>query len=998
MVKLNAEELKLLTDALFESNAREDQLEDVKTITEEKPDDEVMSLEGEVEETPDSHVQFPIRRRRSVRYRRLFCVGLFLVLFCGGLILAFCLPKPNYVLDIKLEKGRTLVYDIQQEMILQGPRIEKSEFSGRMTVQLVNRTANAHWLRFQFSSLPRFGNATCLIRVDLNRDKNMDFEKEQFEVYMDLERNPELDFYIHNLFNQIFPTLKLNLLDVIFSRVITRKREVSLGKSWYFPGEATMKQNINTDKEQIMITSHIHPKDFLEFSSPDHRLPNMKMKFKETAIISKQNGMIESSEMKVVAKMPIDGRFSTGSTISVTFTSSLRLNGNGVGPDASVEKNSTSFVKVPEPLSKNSESKMKFIPWESTGNNNNLIMEVKQLLNSTIPRKDGKESFSHKLSSAFHSVSHVDGVSLSLAEPKKKSMGQLKHDSMSNQSDKGGEEKSETKEKKKVDSDGDGPTVEEGKWKVERGDPPTDDEGDDDDDSDRADDDNKNDNNDETERMGDNEEDAADDDDDEEKQGKRDDKTFPPNTASPSTTKTTPTTPRPTPSASADKKKESGKKHGGIDWNPFHFFRNIWHHLKGDDKEKRPILTTSQPTTSPATKAPKHDSDAKYNEEEEDEWDPFGFFKNFWHADFEDENNVGINQGEDEGPLPPVFPVFRFPGFAERKKRSLVEPENKQKNKKSLESDISRKRRSLKEGPPSQYRTLIRDKRRLSDDGLDRDEGTTTGVDAAEVASVWDVVSDRRFGIKQHPCKSARVFKGSVHGIEVVGDLEHEVEAKWDVMDLKGRSDWSLRLKLGLEAGGHSFVVFERIYSRDEVKKIFLSGEKSKKEHGIIHGGTLVSCRPLFYIQQVCLEIRFDFSLHLSHIVSRLGKEYPVSLTMHTKHLAAVDALVTSHASTLINSAGVYTKGPLFQAKVPVDLHFHEASRPEWCAKASLRSRIGSFYRTWSAMNQWVCPLDKAVAMETTCAGLNKGVNPKEGKPLHDDDAFTKKLQVLDSC
>lgn len=160
-----------------------------------------------------------------------------------------------------------------------------------------------------------------------------------------------------------------------------------------------------------------------------------------------------------------------------------------------------------------------------------------------------------------------------------------------------------------------------------------------------------------------------------------------------------------------------------------------------------------------------------------------------------------------------------------------------------------------------------------------------------------------------------------------------------------------------------------------------------------------VLCSPLFYIENICVEIQLGFVLHISHTIESLTKEYPIELSIFFKHLAKVDVTIASHMTSLLGSHGVYGHGPLFGVKVPLEIRFsEERNSAKWCSVANVKSKAGDFFESSKELSQWDCPIGTAVKSNAICKGLNKNVTHKAPARLWYEGAATKKLHILNSC
>jgi len=146
--------------------------------------------------------------------------------------------------------------------------------------------------------------------------------------------------------------------------------------------------------------------------------------------------------------------------------------------------------------------------------------------------------------------------------------------------------------------------------------------------------------------------------------------------------------------------------------------------------------------------------------------------------------------------------------------------------------------------------------------------------------------------------------------------------------------------------------------------------------------------------------MQLGFVLHVSHSIDYLTKEYPIELSIFFKQLAKVDVTITSHMTSLLGSHGLFGHGPLFGAKVPLEIRFSEDRNSEkWCSIAHLKSKLGDFYENTKDLNQWDCPIRSAVARNAICPGLYKNVTHKAAARLwYNRDVVTKKLHFLNSC
>jgi hypothetical protein len=227
------------------------------------------------------------------------------------------------------------------------------------------------------------------------------------------------------------------------------------------------------------------------------------------------------------------------------------------------------------------------------------------------------------------------------------------------------------------------------------------------------------------------------------------------------------------------------------------------------ENNSEPIATTRVNINSATTKPPSHQS----------------FFSNvfdrLWNDDDEDDDRDEDENNDYKFPPPIPFSLsshfpflhLRWPDFDNRKKRSLeAEPK-------------SRKPRDLGH----------RDKRRLFGRGAEGDTKRPhyTGDD---LEMVWDVISDGKTSAR--PKKTTHVFQQRIMGIEVKGDLEHEVRV---VTTKDEKNEWVIRLSLLLNVGEHRFKVLSKTYTMKELEERFIKHSKPKFEYGTVHAGTLVS-------------------------------------------------------------------------------------------------------------------------------------------------------------
>jgi hypothetical protein len=159
-----------------------------------------------------------------------------------------------------------------------------------------------------------------------------------------------------------------------------------------------------------------------------------------------------------------------------------------------------------------------------------------------------------------------------------------------------------------------------------------------------------------------------------------------------------------------------------------------------------------------------------------------------------------------------------------------------------------------------------------------------------------------------------------------------------------------------------------------------------------------VWCTPLFYIEKICIEMQLGFVLHVSHTIKRMSKEFPVELSIFFKHLTKVDAVVSTHVASLLGSNGVYGHGPLFGAKIPLEVKFsEERASAKWCSVANLKSKIGHFYEKRDEMSQWSCSLAEATMSKSNCTGLDENA-PHKATKLWYINGQPKKLHFLNNC
>ncbi|KAK3697742.1 hypothetical protein QZH41_001482 [Actinostola sp. cb2023] len=941
------EEERLLAEAMFET-AEEDlsgpALEFVEQTSEEKEENDV----------PKSKVQFPFRRRNSSRNRKLFCVVIFLVLIIGALVATFFILKAKtFSFDLKLSKGQILHYRLTQESNYEGMKQVHSRFTEEVFVQIVNKTGSLCWMKVFLKSLPSFKTRhfSFLVSVNLGGETSMNNDGEnRLRVYTQGHSNT-VNYYVLNFLTQLLPVIKIDLFEVILSQITTRKHEIVVQHSKFFPGDVTMTQNIRMSKEHVLVTSRVEPEAFSSFgtSNSNNLLPHMSLSFEEDASISKATGMISTSDMELSAKIPLSGELGcNGTALSMHFKSSLRFVREEYSiPDQDNFENGLGYIEMPRLLLTPSKIGLKYFSpnyKHYDEKNSNVVAKVKELLNMTLFHNSTKGSKHIKstknleeFAKSFHKVVQP-GVETNFAEAE---TDDEKRDRFRGFKTTSGDDKNAAERHKDFDDDDDddynGDTdalpddddyrnqendySEHGRRWNEMGQPvpqyPDEDTEEDNDDynyngpsPDAGED---------FEHQSENGPDkgasrASHEQIDEPGQHVKNQANPRPDGPSPDTgedfeherengpdkgasrasheqidepghhvkNQANPRPDGPSPDAGEDfeHERENGPDKGApiashehID-EPGHHVKNQAnlrpdgsnderfnlrktsesHELRGKHKHTQHTSKTDRLTIhankskkrklkkgkknskkSNPTSKPKLDSgkrNSKSNETKEEKMPKTGetmatpqhqqqsFFDRIFDRVWNDDDDDDKKNEEPESKFSNLIPFsfssdfpfvhFQWPHFNSRKRRSL-EANGEQKVRRDADH---------------------RDKRRLFED----EHIPAPHFTGRDLEPIWDIISPAT--IKKHPKKTSQVFQHRIMGLEITGELEHEV----NVVTSSSRDDnseWVIRLSLLLSVDKHKFKVLGKSISMKEIEERFMRNSKPKYEYGTVHAGTL---------------------------------------------------------------------------------------------------------------------------------------------------------------
>ncbi|XP_031548863.1 uncharacterized protein LOC116286481 [Actinia tenebrosa] len=1013
MADLDPAEEKLLNEALFET-ANDDYFE------------QDFELEGDEEQkrhVPNSKVQFPIRRRRSTFYRKLFCFGVFLALLGATVVGIYFLLKSRTVsLELKIKPEQTLRYKLEQESIYDGVKEVRSSFAEDVFVHVVNKTGNRYWLKVKINSLPSSRNQkfSFLVRVDLDKQNSKNFgQEERFSVFTlgKTERSREMDFYIYNFLFQLIPVVKLDLFEILLSQTTTRKHEVTIQDSVLFPGVATMEQNIRSSEGQIIFTSKIKPEWFTAFGSTKTRpdLPRIEMTFEEDASISKSSGMLKTSDVELEAKIPIEQDLGSNPGIRMKFRSSLRFVEEVTSKKLKENmKDNDNYVKLPRPSSKENHARLRyFFPTDKKyDENSNVVKKVQEMLSLTSSSHSApKDKDVVEFAKSFHKIVKPgqQEVNFAAAEKSQKKMGHLEsvddkkwlNKPMRKQESRQKWHENDRYQSNDDRNDDDGMADDEGPNDEDRYD------GDDQRWNNRSglavpmypeDRDSQNDEDDDYRGPEDNDEEVDDDDQPTDTTKNKDNKMYEPKNNAEATKpskkddipvnrKTELRNPtnlekdgnkdkeRIEPKSRVEhsspegtvlkelkeKKKEEEAKGKEADnrENKPHFLNQVGTKSPTKNRESKKI----QNVTPTASTTPSHEQSFFSD-----------IFDRLWNDDDEGDDNH-----DNEYKFPPPIPFsfsshfpflhLRWPSFDDRKRRSL-------------ETNPQSSRKPRDDGH--------RDKRRLfwPEGGTKRPHYT-----GEDLETVWDVISYAKSNVR--PKKKKEIIEQRIFGLEFKGVLEHEVQV---VSTRDDKTEWVIRMDLSLNVGEHRFQVLSKTYTMKEIEERFIKHSMKKLEYGTVHAGTLVLCTPLFYIENICIEIQLGFVIHISHNIEHMTKEFPVELSIFFKHLTRVDAVISSHMDTLLGSSGVFSHGAVFGAKIPLEVKFSEKrSSSKWCSVANVKTKKGHFYETRNEMSQWRCQFDQSTNSRSNCTGLDENDAHKTTR-LWYMNGSSKELHFLNNC
>lgn len=873
MVALDPEEERLLAEAIFET-ADEDLSGPVMEIVED------VSGEKDGDNVPKSKVQFPIRRSKYSRKRKVFCAMTLLIVLVGAILLTyFLLRAKTFSFELSLSEGQILHYKLTQEHTFEALKTVHANFAEDVFVQIVNKTGKQCWMKVFLESLPQLqdGPYAFLVRVNLGGQNSVDIDDEKrLKVLTPWKKNNTLDYYVLNLLTQLLPVVKIDLFEIILSQITTRKHEVVLEDSKFFQGDATMKQNIRMAKDEIWITSKIEPEGFSSFASNSNKqLPHILFNFEEDTSISKTTGMITKSDMELSVKLPIagDGKMSSQAELSMHFKSSLRLADEQKNvPD--INKRQYTFRDISELATPSHDGLMYYGPSvKKYDETTNMVETIKEMLNMTIPHNTGPtKSKTNKdmeaFARSFHKITQP-GIETHFEElmEKRKERFPDRHKTSSTTP------VPTTTEHRQMDDynhDDDGNDDD-----YNTGNEPLSDDYDDDDarQSDNGygrgglyrfgqpipmfpDDDEDDDDNDDSNETGEDVGHAKDPpneaqkglhkDDAEKKDFKstgqtREGKKLNNEVRGGSHTKEK--LPKSLQNSKAEKLTSAALyKEGKKLMAKKGKHKSQTFHHKGEKSKKSKAENTPKTSTIPKNK--KDETGKIVNEnggngktanknndidktmktpapqlEEKNLFDRI--FDELWKGD-SSQSEQPENAPDDGGfKFSNLIPSFSF--SSDFPFIHLKWDKSDSRKKRSLESTVRRKRRDIK---------IHRDKRRMFDD----DE--TSYYTSRDLEPIWDIVSMAT--IKEHAKQTSQVFQHKIMGLDVNSELEHEVKVHHNASGTNSEG-WGIHISLLLSVDKHKFRVLNKVISMKEIEERFLRNAKPKFEYGTVHAGTLVS-------------------------------------------------------------------------------------------------------------------------------------------------------------
>ncbi|CAH3108364.1 unnamed protein product, partial [Porites lobata] len=299
------------------------------------------------EKEPDSKEEFSDEKlKKSTRKTKVIVIAALTVFLLLGAVVSVSLyltinqstpSQSNRLTDVNLNTGDTLTYQVDQDIEAEtGNDKQRGTIRAVVGIMVLNKTSEEYWFLMQFNVSQVAGevdivdgNETIdffLIRFHLDSGNSSHGSNVSFEIYgMNSTDDGKLRL-VYGILQQLLPTVKRDLYEKLDGKT-TGSNSLSPEQSPLLPQSVRMHREANTsDKGTVSIQNHFDGSDFVGMPSG----VDMDMKYSDSALIKKSNGMVSESRVYFSEQLnlggEIDGQSGGGvPTMKVTLMSRISL-------------------------------------------------------------------------------------------------------------------------------------------------------------------------------------------------------------------------------------------------------------------------------------------------------------------------------------------------------------------------------------------------------------------------------------------------------------------------------------------------------------------------------------------------------------------------------------------------------------------------------------------------------------------------------------------------